>query len=206
MTTLNTFTTDEDNHYRKKVSDIIQKIKDYKRANPQHDYRVDDLEQAFKDFANFYVMGKKQWFAQHNSIIKNYRFAPGLNQIWVKISSDFDSFWFDLTLVERIFVSQLNHSFYLPNLKGKTYDRFMDFINEKLKVFIGEINNDHELDYQKYLDVNVLRIPNISTGVLYTIIFTPEKVTVQINSEIEHDDLPAITDKLFSLIAKYLDI
>lgn len=211
------FTETEIIAYKRKVDLILEEIKLYRiNLKNNHDYnfsktgfeeyQLDKLEQAFKDLENFYDNGKKAWFRIYKDITQNYRFGQGLNGVWIKIASLYDSFWFKLTLTEKMFITMSTFKFRLPNFHSKPYSTF----EQQLKLVFGKTLKKLDVDYALEIDTTAdtygIRIRKISLPVMYTIVCSVSKIEVTINPNARKEIKPEITELLFSFIVDYLEI
>ena len=163
------FTLPETVAYKKKVDLILAEIKLYRedlknskdynfgRAGFE-EYQLDKLEQAFKDLDNFYESGKKVWFRIYKDITQNYRFGQGLNGVWIKIDSLYDSFWFELTLPEKMFVTMSTLKFMLPNLKNTSYTPFEEKLNSDFAARLKKLDASYVLEVDSTADTYGIRI------------------------------------------------
>jgi hypothetical protein len=213
----NRFTALEIVAYKKKVDLILREIKLYRdnlKNNKDYnfsqsgleEYQLDKLEQAFKDLDNFYESGKKVWFRIYKDITQNYRFGQGLNGVWIKIASLYDSFWFELTLPEKMFVTMSTFKFRLPNLKNNSYTPFEEKLTSDFAAQLKELDASYALEMDKTADVYGIRIRVISLPVMYTIVCSISKVEVTINPNARKEIKPEITELLFNFIVDYLEI
>lgn len=213
----NRFTALEIVAYRKKADLILREIKLYRdnlKNNKDYnfsqsgleEYQLDKLEQAFNDLDNFYESGKKVWFRIYKDITQNYRFGQGLNTIWIKIASLYDSFWFELTMPEKMFVAISTFKFRLPNLKNKSYTPFEDKLNSDFAENLKKLDASYALEVDKTADTYGIRIRVVSLPVMYTIVCSISKVEVTINPNVRKEIKPEITELLFNFILDYLEI
>ena len=213
----NRFTALEIVAYKKKVDLILKEIKLYRdnlknskdynfSQSGLEEYQLDKLEQAFNDLDNFYESGKKAWFRIYKDITQNYRFGQGLSGIWIKIASLYDSFWFELTLPEKMFVTMSTFKFRLPNLKNKPYTPFEEKLNSDFAAQLKGLDVNYALEVDKTADTYGIRIRIVSLPVMYTIVCTISKVEVTINPNARKEIRPEITELLFNFIVDYLEI
>jgi hypothetical protein len=213
----NRFTALEIVAYRKKADLILREIKLYRdnlKNNKDYnfsqsgieEYQLDKLEQAFNDLDNFYESGKKVWFRIYKDITQNYRFGQGLNAIWIKIASLYDSFWFELTMPEKMFVAISTFKFRLPNLKNKSYTPFEEKLNSDFAENLKKLDASYALEVDKTADTYGIRIRVVSLPVMYTIVCSISKVEVTINPNVRKEIKPEITELLFNFISDYLEI
>jgi len=213
----NRFTALEIVAYRKKADLILREIKLYRdnlKNNKDYnfsqsgieEYQLDKLEQAFNDLDNFYESGKKVWFRIYKEITQNYRFGQGLNAIWIKIASLYDSFWFELTMPEKMFVAISTFKFRLPNLKNKSYTPFEEKLNSDFAENLKKLDASYALEVDKTADTYGIRIRVVSLPVMYTIVCSISKVEVTINPNVRKEIKPEITELLFNFISDYLEI
>jgi hypothetical protein len=212
----NRFTALEIVAYKKKVDLILREIKLYRdnlKNNTDYnfsqsgleEYQLDKLEQAFKDLDNFYESGKKAWFRVYKDITQNYRFGQGLNGVWIKIASLYDSFWFELTLPEKMFVTMSTFKFRLPNLKNKSYTPFEEKLNSDFAAQLKKLDASYALEVDSAADTYGVRIRVVSLPVMYTIVCSISKVEVTINPNARKEIKPEITELLFNFIVDYLE-
>jgi hypothetical protein len=203
--------------YKKKVDLILLEIKQYREdlknskdynfaRSGLEEYQLDKLEQAFKDLDNFYESGKKAWFRVYKDITQNYRFGQGLNGVWIKIASLYDSFWFELTLPEKMFVTMSTFKFRLPNLKNKSYTPFEEKLNSDFAARLKKLDASYALEVDSTADTYGIRIRVVSLPVMYTIVCSISKVEVTINPNARKEIKPEITELLFNFIVDYLEI
>jgi hypothetical protein len=191
----------------KAYRDNLKSSKDYNFSQSGlEEYQLDKLEQAFKDLDNFYESGKKVWFRIYNDITQNYRFGQGLNGVWMKIASSFDSFWFELTLAEKMFVTMSTFKFRLPNLKNKSYTSFEERLNKDFAAQLKKMDATYALELDSTADTFGIRVRQIALPVMYTIVCSAAKVEVTINPNARKDIKPEITDLMFNFIVDYLEI
>jgi len=213
----NRFTALEIVAYRKKADLILREIKLYRdnlKNNKDYnfsqsgieEYQLDKLEQAFNDLDNFYESGKKVWFRIYKDITQNYRFGQGLNATWIKIASLYDSFWFELTMPEKMFVAISTFKFRLPNLKNKSYTPFEEKLNSDFAENLKKLDASYALEVDKTADTYGIRIRVVSLPVMYTIVCSISKVEVTINPNVRKEIKPEITELLFNFISDYLEI
>jgi hypothetical protein len=203
--------------YKRKTDLILREIKAYRenlKNNKDYnfsqssfeEYQLAKLEQAFKDLENFYENGKKAWFRIYKDITQNYRFAQGLNGVWVKIASSYDSFWFELTLPEKMYVTMSTLKFRLPNLKNKPYSTFEDKLNILFRHQLKALDEKYVLEIDSVADTYGIRVRTICLPVMYTIVCSISKIEVTINPNAKKEIKPEITDLLFTFIVDYLEI
>ncbi len=211
------FTTLEIVAYKKKVDLILREIKLYRdnlKNNKDYnfsqsgyeEYQLDKLEQAFKDLDDFYDSGKKVWFRIYGDITQNYRFGQGLEGVWMKISPLYDSFWYELTLPEKMFVTMSTFKFRLPNLKNKSYTPFEEKLNSDFAEQLKKLDANYNLEVDKTADTYGIRVRVISLPVMYTIVCSTSKVEVTINPNARKEIKSEITELLFNFIVDYLEI
>jgi hypothetical protein len=211
------FTPDETAAYKKKADLILTEIKQYREGlrksqdynfgkSGVEEYQLDKLEQAFKDLDNFYESGKKSWFRIYKDITQNYRFGQGLNSVWIKIAPLYDSFWFELTLPEKMFVTMSTFKFRLPNMKNKSYDPFEEKLNSIFAEQLKKLDTDYALEVDKTADTYGIRVRTIALPVMYTIVCSVSKVEVTINPNARKEIKPEVTELLFNFIVDYLEI
>jgi len=211
------FTPAETAAYKKKTELILLEIKQYREdlknskdynfaRSGLEEYQLDKLEQAFKDLDNFYESGKKAWFRIYKDITQNYRFGQGLNGVWVKIAPLYDSFWFELTRPEKMFVTMSIFKFRLPNLKNKSYASFEENLNSDFAEQLKKLDASYALEVVKTADTYEIRVRQISLPVMYTVVCTVSKVEVTINPNARKEIRPEVTGLLFNFIVDYLEI
>ncbi|MES2113209.1 MAG: hypothetical protein V4577_30945 [Bacteroidota bacterium] len=211
------FTLPETIAYKKKGDLILAEIKSYRdslKNNKDYnfsqagfeEYQLDKLEQAFKDLDNFYDNGKKVWFRIYKDITQNYRFGQGLNGVWIKIASLYDSFWHELTLPEKMFVTMSTFKFRLPNLKNKSYSPFEEKLKSEFGGQLKKLDASYALEVDTTADTYGIRVRAVALPVMYTIVCSTSKVEVTINPNARKELKPEITELLFNFIVDYLEI
>jgi hypothetical protein len=211
------FTPAETAAYKKKTELILLEIKQYREdlknskdynfaRSGLEEYQLDKLEQAFKDLDNFYESGKKAWFRIYKDITQNYRFGQGLNGIWIKIASLYDSFWHELTRPEKMFVTMSTFKFRLPNLKNKSYTPFEERLNSDFAGQLKKLDPGYALEVDTTADTYGIRVRAVALPVMYTIASSTSKMEVTINPNARKETKPEITALLFNFIVDYLEI
>ncbi|AMR29983.1 hypothetical protein A0256_00400 [Mucilaginibacter sp. PAMC 26640] len=181
------FTELEINAYKSKVDLIMADIESYRQnlKNSQdynfgkaglEEYQLDKLEQAFNDLENFYDNGKKAWFRIYKDITQNYRFGQGLNGVWVNIASLYDSFWIELNLPEKMFVTMSTFKFRLPNLKNKVYSSFEEQLKSTFEETLKKVDKDFVLEIDSKADTYGIRVRKITLPVMYTIVCSASNI------------------------------
>ena len=211
------FTLLEINACKNKVELILKGLKLY-RDNLKHnkeynfsqsgleEFQLDKLEQAFKELNNFYESGKKVWFRIYKNITQNYRFGQGFHDVWIKIASLYDSFWYELTLPEKMFVTMSTFKFSLPNLNNKSYTPFEQKLNSDFAVQLKKLDSTYALEVDSTADTFGVRVRQIALPVMYTIICGTAKVEVTLNPNARKEIKPEVTDLMFTFIVDYLEI
>jgi hypothetical protein len=123
-----------------------------------------------------------------------------------KIASLYDSFWFELTLPEKMFVTMSTFKFRLPNLKNKSYTPFEEKLNGDFAAQLKKLDASYALEVDKTADTYGIRIRVVTLPVMYTIVCSISKVEVTINPNARKEIKPEITELLFNFIVDYLEI